>query len=447
MFSREKLAASTKAITDRLGNEGYAFANANAVPNVDKEKRTVAFTHRRRSGPPRLRAAHQRRRQHQDARRGDPPRDAPARRRLLRRLEDPAVEAGASTAPSSSRRSTSRPRRSRAAPTRSTSVYTVEGEADRRAAARRWASPAWRRSWSRPRSRRRTSSAAASSSRPTSTAASVNQVYSLSYIDPYCTVDGVSRGFDVYKRNTDASSLAVGAVRHRLARRRRQVRLPGVRERLGQLRRSTSSRSSSRCSPTARCRTSTSSTRSAPSTPTARCSAGWARDTRDSLIPTTRRHLHARLERARRRRPRSTTVSATSTSGSTPLSRDHDAPCSAASSATPTASAASRCRSSRTSTPAARARCAATSSFSLGPQDGSATRSAATARSSAAPRCCSRCRARSRTSSLRLAAFIDGGQVYARTKIELGELRYRRRPRARLDLAVRPAAPVLRAAR
>jgi outer membrane protein insertion porin family len=44
VFSRAKLTESTKAITDRLGNEGYAFANANAVPKVDKEKRTVAFT-------------------------------------------------------------------------------------------------------------------------------------------------------------------------------------------------------------------------------------------------------------------------------------------------------------------------------------------------------------------------------------------------------------------
>src|SRR5919108_4949739 len=43
VFSREKLTASTKAIADRLGNEGYAFANANAIPEVDKEKRTVAF--------------------------------------------------------------------------------------------------------------------------------------------------------------------------------------------------------------------------------------------------------------------------------------------------------------------------------------------------------------------------------------------------------------------
>jgi outer membrane protein insertion porin family len=43
-FSREKLAESTKAITERLGNDGYAFANANAVPEVNKDKRTVAFT-------------------------------------------------------------------------------------------------------------------------------------------------------------------------------------------------------------------------------------------------------------------------------------------------------------------------------------------------------------------------------------------------------------------
>jgi len=39
----------------------------------------------------------------------------------------------------------------------------------------------------------------------------VNQVYSLSYVNPYYTVDGVSQGFDIYRRKTDASSLAVGA--------------------------------------------------------------------------------------------------------------------------------------------------------------------------------------------------------------------------------------------
>jgi outer membrane protein insertion porin family len=44
VFSRERLNESTKAISDRLGNDGYAFANVNAVPEVDKEKRRVAFT-------------------------------------------------------------------------------------------------------------------------------------------------------------------------------------------------------------------------------------------------------------------------------------------------------------------------------------------------------------------------------------------------------------------
>jgi len=44
IFSREKMTDTTKAISERLGNEGYAFANVNASPELDKEKRLVAFT-------------------------------------------------------------------------------------------------------------------------------------------------------------------------------------------------------------------------------------------------------------------------------------------------------------------------------------------------------------------------------------------------------------------
>lgn len=44
VFSREKLNESTKAIGDRLGNDGYAFANVNAAPELDKEKRSASFT-------------------------------------------------------------------------------------------------------------------------------------------------------------------------------------------------------------------------------------------------------------------------------------------------------------------------------------------------------------------------------------------------------------------
>ena len=44
VFNGEKLAASTKKIQDRLGNEGYAFANANSAPQIDREKQQVAFS-------------------------------------------------------------------------------------------------------------------------------------------------------------------------------------------------------------------------------------------------------------------------------------------------------------------------------------------------------------------------------------------------------------------
>jgi outer membrane protein insertion porin family len=44
VFSRKRVTEATKNITDRLGNQGYAFANVNAIPDVNKEKATVAFT-------------------------------------------------------------------------------------------------------------------------------------------------------------------------------------------------------------------------------------------------------------------------------------------------------------------------------------------------------------------------------------------------------------------
>lgn len=42
-FSREKLTASMQAITDRLGNEGYAFAAVNPVPELNRETGEVNF--------------------------------------------------------------------------------------------------------------------------------------------------------------------------------------------------------------------------------------------------------------------------------------------------------------------------------------------------------------------------------------------------------------------
>ena len=44
-FSRKGLTLTSKNITDRLGDEGYAFANVNAIPDVNNEKRTAAITY------------------------------------------------------------------------------------------------------------------------------------------------------------------------------------------------------------------------------------------------------------------------------------------------------------------------------------------------------------------------------------------------------------------
>lgn len=44
IFSRKAVAESTTHITDLLGNKGYAFANVNAVPEVDKKDKTVDLT-------------------------------------------------------------------------------------------------------------------------------------------------------------------------------------------------------------------------------------------------------------------------------------------------------------------------------------------------------------------------------------------------------------------
>ncbi|MEO8486149.1 MAG: outer membrane protein assembly factor BamA, partial [Betaproteobacteria bacterium] len=44
VYSRDKLQKTAKDISDRLGAEGYAFANINAVPEVDRPNATAAFT-------------------------------------------------------------------------------------------------------------------------------------------------------------------------------------------------------------------------------------------------------------------------------------------------------------------------------------------------------------------------------------------------------------------
>jgi len=45
VFSRQAVTEGSKAISDRLGNDGYAFANVNPVPEIDRDHGKVAFTY------------------------------------------------------------------------------------------------------------------------------------------------------------------------------------------------------------------------------------------------------------------------------------------------------------------------------------------------------------------------------------------------------------------
>jgi outer membrane protein insertion porin family len=208
VFSREKLASSTKAISDRLGNDGYAFANANAIPNVDKERRSVAFSIVVDPG----RRVYVRR---VDIAGNTKTRDEVVRREM-RQLEGAFYDA--------SKIQLSRRRIDRTGFFSEATVETqpVEGSSDQVdvvytvkerptgalllgvgfSSVERIALSASIRQ-ANAFGTGKFVSANINSGR-------VNQVYALSYNDPYFTVDGVSQGFDVYKRKTDASSLSVG---------------------------------------------------------------------------------------------------------------------------------------------------------------------------------------------------------------------------------------------
>jgi outer membrane protein insertion porin family len=208
VFSREKLAASTKAISERLGNEGYAFANANAIPNIDKAKRTVAFSIVVDPG----RRVYVRR---IDVAGNSKTRDEVVRREM-RQLEGAYYDA--------SKIQLSRRRIDRTNFFSEVTVETVpvEGSPDQVDvvySVKEKPTGSLLLGVGFSSVERIALSASVTQANAFGTgkylsaninSGTVNQVYSLSYSDPYYTVDGVSRGFDVYRRVTDASDLAVG---------------------------------------------------------------------------------------------------------------------------------------------------------------------------------------------------------------------------------------------
>lgn len=209
VYSRERLTESVKAIADRLGNEGYAFANVNPAPEVDKEKRTVAFAllidPGRRVYVRRINVAGNTRTRDEVVRREmrqlegafyDASKIALSRRRIDRTqyFKDVNVEtepvAGTTDQVDVTFTVEEKPTGAilLGAGFSSVDKFVVSGSV---AQTNVFGSG-------------KHISVQVNSGR-------VNQTYALSYLNPYYTVDGVSRGFDLYKRDTDASTLAVGA--------------------------------------------------------------------------------------------------------------------------------------------------------------------------------------------------------------------------------------------
>src|SRR4051812_32610757 len=208
VFSREKLAASTKAVGQRLGNEGYAFANANAIPNVDKEKRTVAFNivvdPGRRVYVRRVEIG------------GNTKTRDEVIRREMRQLEGAYYDA--------SKIQLSKRRIDRTQYFSDVNVETqpVEGRPDQvdvvyNVKERSTGALLFGVGFSSAENLSVSTSITQSNAFGTGkfvsanvSNGSINKVYSLSYLDPYYTVDGVRQGFDVYKRRTNAAQLSVG---------------------------------------------------------------------------------------------------------------------------------------------------------------------------------------------------------------------------------------------
>src|SRR5574340_959701 len=205
VFERDRLTEITKKISDRLGNDGYAFANVNAVPELDKEKATVAFTlfvdPGRRVYVNRINVAGNTR-----------TRDEVVRREI-RQMEGAYYDA--------EKINRSRDRLNRLGYFNEVNIETpaVSGTTDQvdvnvSVTEKSTGNVMLGAGFSSAEGLVLSGSVSQSNVFGTGNrlsaqinSGSVNTVYSLSYTNPYYTIDGVSLGYDVYRRDVDASSL------------------------------------------------------------------------------------------------------------------------------------------------------------------------------------------------------------------------------------------------
>jgi len=206
-FSRAKLADTTKLINERLGNEGYAFANANAVPDIDKEKRTVSFTIMvdpgRRVYVRRINVV------------GNTRTRDEVIRRELRQLESSFYDG--------QRLQASKRRLDRTGFFSQTALETepVAGTTDQvditvRVKEKPTGNLLFGVGYSSSDGLILSGSVAQTNFLGTGkvlqaqvSSGSVNRVYSLSYTNPYFTIDGISAGFDAFSRRFDATTLSL----------------------------------------------------------------------------------------------------------------------------------------------------------------------------------------------------------------------------------------------
>ena len=209
IFSREKLTETTKLISDRLGDDGYAFAAVNAVPELNREFHQVGFTlyidPGRRVYVRRVNIS------------GNSTTRDDVIRRELRQFE--------SSWYSAKNINRSRQRIDKLGFFSEVQVDTpsVPGTADQvdvnvKVTERQTGNLTFGIGYSTTEKVVITAGLSQNNIFGTGNAlsftvnsGSVNQNYSLSYNDPYFTDDGVSRGFDLYRRDVETSSLDIGS--------------------------------------------------------------------------------------------------------------------------------------------------------------------------------------------------------------------------------------------
>jgi outer membrane protein insertion porin family len=212
VFSREKIVDATKRIGDRLGNDGYSFANVNPVPDLDRDKRIAGFTFfidpGRRVYVRRVNIA------------GNTKTKDEVIRRELRQLE--------SSWYSLEKIARSKERLQRTAFFSDVNIETpaVPGTSDQvdvnvTVTERNTGTLNFGLGYSA--AEKLTLQASISQANVLGTgnllafqinSGSVNKIYSFSYVNPYWTPEGVSRGFDVFRRDVDTSSLQGVAAYH-----------------------------------------------------------------------------------------------------------------------------------------------------------------------------------------------------------------------------------------